>query len=258
MKTTSNMEKYFKTIPFNLDIAKKIATKQIDGSFVYQDKVVRILSFDFKNYDMCIAVAILHENGTEKMKFFNERGLTYDKYNKLNDRLYIRAPEYLTFKDGDIITCGFTKNGIICKWVSIFKEFNTIVPFSYKDYASYLFKSTKKYNQEYTFDVIVESAQWSRRSTDKEKKILEEYLSECNVPLAKDYLIKFFGHKEEPQHKFKPFDKVLVRMSKEDKWECSFFSNYTEEVFKYRCCGMNYPYCIPYEGNENLVDEIKN
>lgn len=45
---------------------------------------------------------------------------------------------------------------------------------------------------------------------------------------------------------FKPFDKVLVRQSETCKWEASFFSNITDEVHKYRCCGMNYMFCIPY------------
>lgn len=46
---------------------------------------------------------------------------------------------------------------------------------------------------------------------------------------------------------FKPFDKVLVRQSETCKWEASFFSNITDEVHKYRCCGMNYMFCIPYD-----------
>lgn len=48
---------------------------------------------------------------------------------------------------------------------------------------------------------------------------------------------------------FKPFDKVLVRQSETCKWEASFFSNITDEVHRYRCCGMNYMFCIPYDEN---------
>lgn len=52
---------------------------------------------------------------------------------------------------------------------------------------------------------------------------------------------------------FKPFDRVLVRQSKSDKWEAMLFSNYTSEIHRYRCGGMNYMFCIPYEGNEHLL-----
>lgn len=45
----------------------------------------------------------------------------------------------------------------------------------------------------------------------------------------------------------KPFDRVLVRQSDTDKWECSIFSYYTNN--NYRCGGTEWKYCIPY--NEN-------
>jgi hypothetical protein len=63
-----------------------------------------------------------------------------------------------------------------------------------------------------------------------------------------------YKHLETEGHVFKPFDKVLVRQSTSSPWECAFFSNYTDQIPKYRCQGMNYMYCIPYEGNEHLVN----
>ena len=53
---------------------------------------------------------------------------------------------------------------------------------------------------------------------------------------------------------FNHFDKVLVRQSQADYWVCAFFSNFTGEKHKYRCQGMNYMYCIPYnEETKHLV-----
>lgn len=58
---------------------------------------------------------------------------------------------------------------------------------------------------------------------------------------------------------FNPFDKVLVRQSQADYWECAFFSNYTGEKHQYRCQGMNYMYCIPYnEETAHLIDTTDN
>ena len=55
----------------------------------------------------------------------------------------------------------------------------------------------------------------------------------------------------------KPFDKVLVRYNKDNKWCCSFFSHIDKEhcshCYKYvTTAGKSYPYCIPYEGNRHL------
>lgn len=55
-----------------------------------------------------------------------------------------------------------------------------------------------------------------------------------------------------PKPQFKPFDKVLVRASDEQEWECSLFSHITEGGY-YACVGSWWLQCIPYEGNEHLL-----
>lgn len=62
-----------------------------------------------------------------------------------------------------------------------------------------------------------------------------------------EYLSFKDGDEKKKGYEFKPFDRVLVRQSETCKWEASFFSNITDEVHKYRCCGMNYMFCIPYD-----------
>lgn len=53
---------------------------------------------------------------------------------------------------------------------------------------------------------------------------------------------------------FKPFDNVLVRQSETDKWECAIFSSYTKETESYRCNGIDWKYCIPYNAKtERLI-----
>lgn len=56
----------------------------------------------------------------------------------------------------------------------------------------------------------------------------------------------------------KPFDKVLVRHNKDNKWCGSFFShidgNFHSHCYKYvTIAGKSYPMCIPYEGNKHLL-----
>ena len=58
-----------------------------------------------------------------------------------------------------------------------------------------------------------------------------------------------------PVNTLKPFDKVLVRDSIDEKWTISLFSYYDEENqdFPYVCISGRYVRCIPYEGNEHLL-----
>ena len=74
------------------------------------------------------------------------------------------------------------------------------------------------------------------------------------------------GYKyDKEQHKlmkqeFKPFDKVLVRDDINEKWILSIFGCYEDEVdadFPYVCLNGRYGYCIPYEGNEHLLNTTK-
>lgn len=53
----------------------------------------------------------------------------------------------------------------------------------------------------------------------------------------------------------KPFDKVLVQISRDDIWSIDFFSYYNDEYKKCICTGLvHYFYCIPY--NDETKDLV--
>ena len=54
----------------------------------------------------------------------------------------------------------------------------------------------------------------------------------------------------------KPYDKVLARCSSLEKWRIQFFEKFDKTCkFPFICMGYNkYNQCIPYEGNEHLLD----
>ena len=53
----------------------------------------------------------------------------------------------------------------------------------------------------------------------------------------------------------KPFDKVLVQISRNDIWSVDFFSYYNDEYKKCICTGLvHYFYCIPY--NDETKDLV--
>ena len=58
-----------------------------------------------------------------------------------------------------------------------------------------------------------------------------------------------------PEHKLEPFEKVLVRDQKTDKWVVDLYGSKRKVGhYNYMCVGGCCVYCIPYEGNEHLLD----
>lgn len=57
-----------------------------------------------------------------------------------------------------------------------------------------------------------------------------------------------------------PFDKVLVRDNDDEIWKCDLFSHIdkNEKYNKYICIGSRWEQCIPYQGNEHLVNTTDN
>ena len=94
-----------------------------------------------------------------------------------------------------------------------------------------------------------------RLATDSEKKQLFSALTKEGKAWDAEEK-KVVDIKKE--HQFKPFEKVLVRNSYEDKWRASFFSNIREGYAKYVTTGLVWKFCIPYEGNEHLLGTTNN
>nr|DAI69345.1 MAG TPA: hypothetical protein [Caudoviricetes sp.] len=64
---------------------------------------------------------------------------------------------------------------------------------------------------------------------------------------------KFEVPGQETKTQFKPFDKVLVRDNDECDWVCNIFSHMDSDN-EYVCLYMRWKQCIPYEGNEHLLE----
>ena len=99
-----------------------------------------------------------------------------------------------------------------------------------------------------------------RLATDSEKQMMICALKASNNPKAKEYLKRFFGIEEKPKYDFKPFDKVLVRDEGDKEWHISLFAREIVDdsdglSYRYECSnGTLWDYCIPFEGNECLLE----
>lgn len=224
-------------VPFNLELSKEITNGEVEGRIITRvGNSVRILCYDVINnqYNIC---GLVHYGKSEEPAVFTEQGLFYEGQTDDLD-LMLEIPEYLTFKIGDVITFGNKEDSLS---IGIFRkrDINT----SHKCFV------TLSYLGNLSFNDAGLTYNNARLSTEEEKQKLIDALISSKHPYAKEYCKTFFGIEKKKGYEFKPFDKVLVRQSETCKWEASFFSNITEEVHKYRCCGMNYMFCIPYDEN---------
>ena len=232
------MENKMVRVPFAVEIAKKITNGEVNGNIVTRDgRNVRVICWDKKSDSIYNIVALLDEKIMERILTYTINGSEADGKDSDND-LMLEIPEYMTFKDGDILT--YRPNG------------DRLCIFIYKGNDSGLMHNYVTYDCDSRGNNIIKFGESSyistlcELSTESEKQKLIEALKASREPKAKEYLKRFFGIEQKQEYEFKPFDKVLVRQCTEDKWEAMIFSNYTDKIHKYRCCGMNYMHCIPY------------
>lgn len=170
------------------------------------------------------------------------------------------------FKDGDILTCQATPS---CgKSIFIFKG-ETVDGYAYHaaiGTSGILCISSgntwcgKEDNVEYAteaermklFDAIVKANKY----WNVEKKIIEDIR-----PVTKRPKPTYKKEVDIPEHKFEPFEKVLVRDTDKCKWKIDIFEREDltgDDEFKYVCLVSSWKNCIPYEGNEHLLGTTNN
>ena len=95
-----------------------------------------------------------------------------------------------------------------------------------------------------------------RLATKEEKELLFNALKEKGLIWNEGTKDVETIEQPKKEHVFKPFYKVLVRDFEDDKWEIDLFEkiNDDDEEFTFNCLSENWTFCIPYEGNEELLD----
>lgn len=105
----------------------------------------------------------------------------------------------------------------------------------------------------------------------KSYKTIEKYIEYINTklegsnrivnPETLETEILYKKESDPPEHKFEPFEKVLVRDADKYEWKIDIFEreDLTEDdKFKYICLVSCWNYCIPYKGNEHLLGTTNN
>lgn len=232
------------TIPFDLEIAKKIQNGEVEGRIVNKAGTeFEIVKWNAKGDYPLVGIFFNEETGISQGLSFTNKG-KYIKDRVLDiDDLELVVPEYLAWKEGDYLT--ITSNSE--KYFFIFKSYIHDDPYPIKVHAIYMVNNyllcndaTKIINDDsispstlYEIAMLTDALLKVGKAWNPETKQIE------NV-------------EKKPEHEFKPFDKVLVKDSDTDIWICDIFSHMDDDDAFYCVRGI-WNYCIPYEGNENLV-----
>lgn len=241
------MEQKTVTIPFDLETAKRINIGGIVGRIVTEKGRNRAEIVYEDNSSSCPLLVVIHSI-TVSADWFSATGKALSSEN----RLLLEVPEYITFKDGEVLS---NEDG------SFIFILNTHGKYLTSFYAS--LAAGKSLNISDNLAAHENHIECYRLATDSEKQKMIKALKKSKNPKAKEYLKRFFGIEERTKYEFKPFDKVLAKYYEDDNWEASLFirtiTDDQDGEIKYECLnGTVYVYCIPFEGNEYLLGTAEN
>lgn len=242
------MEQKMVTIPFDLETAKKINIGEIAGRIVTEKGQNRAEIVYEDNSSNCPLLVVIHSISVSA-DWFSATGKALSSAN----RLLLEVPKYTTFKDGEVLS---NKDG------SYIFILNTHGKCLTSFYASLNQKGILKIED--GLSAWENKIEKYRFATESERQKLVDVLKASKEPKAKEYLKRFFGIEEKPKYDFKPFDKVLVRDEGDKEWHISLFAreivDYSDGLsYWYECSnGIIWDCCIPFEGNEYLLETAEN
>lgn len=227
------MEQKLVRVPFDLEMAKKITEKSVEGKIVTRNgRSARIICFDAHCDDNIVAL-IEGEKGVEYPKSYVSDGMIFLTCESEYD-LMLEIPEYMTLKDGDVYT---TPKGGIGIYNSSYITSCDSIPFyvGVRYDGELIFRKSNDYAG---FGSIKES----RLSTEEEKQELIDALKESKELKAKKYLKRFFGIEAESKYvKYKDgdilraYDNIVIIknpcVDDEGKFKFKQYAGY--------CCNLN-------------------
>lgn len=222
------MEQKLVRVPFEVELAKRIQSGECKGRIVTRDgRSARVICWDRQYKRPIISLIVWDDIEEIRSAFINGK---IDENREDFYDLMLEIPEYMTFKDGDILSSG--------EDVFILKEIDGR---SKAKYYACTFMNYDLFDSEVVAENLVNSL---RLATEEEKQKLINALRESKEPKAKEYLKRFFGIEQKQEYEFKPFDKVICR-DDYSEWFVDMFSHIDKNGL-YACIGHVWNYCIPY------------
>lgn len=243
------METKYVRVPFEVELAKKITNGEIEGRILrnFDNANVRIVCFDQKYEDDYILSCLVSQKSGEGYSSYMQNGKNLSD-DKSDYDLMLEIPEYMTFKDGDVIAFDESDAVLIVKGTPYKDKIGTIHSDCYAVLVNgFLYIGS---------NVIINR---SRLATEEEKQKLFEALKTINKLQGKEYL-KILGIESKPECEFKTGQPV-IGIAGNGEWRYDLFSHYKPEYRNgnYVCSGRSYNKCLPYnEQTAHLVGTKEN
>lgn len=190
-----------------------------------------------------ISVFSKNDDGDTIFNTFAENGLFYSGYSQSQCLLFpsSKMRDWTKFfKRGDVVWREDEMYAIFEGWANDdYTKFNTTIDFH-------------EFGASFDKEVVCDTDSFVKAS-DAERAV---FIANAERTLKGKYNPETLQVEPvKPKCQFKPFDKVLIRDSKEQLWIANYFSLYNEKDkdYPYVCMGDSSRFCIPYEGNEHLL-----
>lgn len=207
------MEQKMTTIPFDLELAKKINNGEYNGTIVTAGGNFRVEFVYYREEGVYPILGVIHTDHGVISDWFSSNGCGARNY-----RLKLEVPEYLALKDGDIYKTSYGSIGIYNK---NYKADSGTTPYyvGFRNSDGTLLFREESTN--YGFGILKGC---TLNVTEEEKQKLVDALNASKEPKAKEYLKRFFGIEEKLKCEFKPKDWVLCKDGS-GTWSLCMFSH---------------------------------
>lgn len=235
------------TIPFDLEMAKKIQNGEVEGKIVNKEGA----KYDIIKWDAMGDYPLIGISFNEESNISNPRSFTVDgKYKKaeleLPFDLHLELPWYLAFEDGQYLTIGENKT----KFIFIFKLYKSDDKYQVKYHAMFNSNSKSLYMDD---ELMVSEWDCIYPSTPSEIAMLTEELKRVGKKWNEEK--KCIEDIQFPVLNFK--DWCLARSDKSRPWtpvQFAFvFTDGDGREYLMSCGGISWREWLPMEGNEHLM-----
>lgn len=235
------------TIPFDLEMAKKIQSGEVEGEIVNEEGLeYEIIKYDAEGDFPLIASFFNEKSNITEVDMFTAQGI-YNMEKKSCLDLRLEVPEYLTWKEGDYFTIssGNTKLIFIFK---LHKHGNTF-PIWYHAMLNVKSKCLHINNE----CRVLEEDSVTPSTPYEIAKLTDALLKEGKAWNPETKQIEDVKKESKPRHVFKPMDLCLARFNGTEPW-CLVQFGYVNNInVMISVGGLAWKTWIPYKGNEHLL-----
>lgn len=239
------MKKNFIKVPFNLDMAKKITSGEMEGRVVTRrGDDARIIHFNAKNKRQIIALVDYGDG--EIPEGYTQKGCwDPNGEDEFDCDLMLEIPEMSvtdTFKEGDVLVSNEVNIGLLDKCENGKHVFHVVL-WDVHETPNTIYTNAKiRYATEGEKQQLIEALR--RDQKEKSCKLLKKYFGiklQVSKVCSDDYFIPGMA---------------VLGIDHNGKWRFDMFSHIdteAEDDYRYVCSGRIYKHIIPFYGNNDLA-----